>query len=399
MKRIYFDNNATTFAIPEVIELMAVTARALCGNPSSVHSAGQEARAALEESREKLARLLGAAKPSEIIFTASGTESDNTAIKGAAFANRARGNHIITTLIEHHAILNTCEYLAREHGFEVTYLPVDSCGRVDPADVEKALRDTTIIVSVMHANNEIGTIEPVEEIGRLLKNANRRRAAASKPRVLYHVDAVQSAGKIDVNVQKMGVDFLSVSAHKFYGPKGVGCLYAASGADFHPLLHGGHHEGNRRASTENVAGAVAMARALELSAATSADDGAKILSLRQKLESGILSAISDVRVNGHPAERLAGTLNAAFDYLDGESLVVALDMEGICVSTGSACASGSTEPSHVITAIGCPPALARGSIRFSLGKYNTEQEVDSVLAILPPAVKKLRAISPLYKSK
>ncbi|MDI6756870.1 MAG: cysteine desulfurase family protein, partial [Endomicrobiia bacterium] len=390
---------ATTPASPEAIDIMARVAREAYGNPSSVHSAGQDAKAILEESREKIARILGAAKPSEIIFTSSGTESDNTAIKGAAFADRARGNHIITSMVEHHAVLNVCEYLSKYHGFEITYLPVDSYGSVDPSDIEKSLRDTTIMVSIMHANNEIGTIEPVVEIGRIIHNANARRARANRSRVYYHVDAVQTAGKIPLNAIKIGADFISISAHKFYGPKGVGCLYAASGAEFHPLLHGGHHEGNRRASTENAPGAAAMAFALETAVSSMEEDEKKILALRAQLERGIFSSIRDVRLNGHPSERLAGTLNVAFDYLDGESLVVALDMADVCVATGSACASGSTEPSHVITAVGCPKAQARGSVRFSLGKYNTEAEVNHVLKILPATVEKLREISPLYKSK
>lgn len=399
MKRIYFDNNATTPASPEAIDIMTKVAREAYGNPSSVHSAGQDAKAILEESREKIARVLGASKSQEIIFTSSGTESDNTAIKGVAFADRARGNHIVTSMVEHHAVLNTCEYLSKYHGIEVTYLPVDSYGVVSPSDVEKSLRDTTIMVSIMHANNEIGTIEPVAEIGRIIRDANARRSQANRSRVYYHVDAVQTAGKLPLNAIKIGADFISISAHKFYGPKGVGCLYAASGAEFHPLLHGGHHEGNRRASTENAPGAAAMAFALESAAASMEEDEKEILALRAKLERGIFSSISDVRLNGHPSERLAGTLNVAFDYLEGESLVVALDMAGVCVATGSACASGSTEPSHVVTAVGCPKDLARGSVRFSPGKYNTEAEVDHVLKILPAIVEKLRKISPLYKSK
>ncbi len=413
MKRIYFDNNATTCPRPEVIETFNDVMKKFWGNPSSIHADGQDARRIVEESREKIAHLLNApGGPAGIVFTSSGSESNNTAIKGVAFYARTEllpsgGGHIITTPIEHHAVLNVCEYLRDKHNFEITYLPVDETGLVSPDSVKSAIREDTVLVSVMYANNEIGTIEPVEEIGKVVYNARKERERKGNSLPLYfHIDAVQAAGKIPIDLSKLKTDFLSISAHKFYGPKGVGMLWVRPSitvggkenpVNFHPLIHGGHHEANRRASTENVPGIAAMAKALELAVNNMEEEEKRILDLRQKLEAGIFSQIPHVRLNGHPTQRIAGTLNVSFDYLEAEGLAVALDMAGISVSTGSACASGSTEPSHVITAIGCPPELARGSVRFSLGIYNTMEEVEKVLKVLPGIVEKLRTISPLYK--
>lgn len=393
MKEIYFDNNATTPLRAEVLEAMLPYYKDVYGNPSSIHGIGQRAKKSLEDAREKIAELLNAKSPSEVIFTSSGTESNNTAIKGVAFANKSRGNHIITSAIEHHAVLNPCEYLANHHGFEITYLPVDKYGRISPDDLSAAIKSTTVLVSIMHANNEIGTVQPVEEIGKMLKRINARRAGN---RIYFHTDAVQTVGKLPIDVAKMNVDLLSFSAHKFYGPKGAGGLYVKEGVIFHPLLHGGHHEGGRRAATENVAGIVGMARAMELAIDEMPSETDNLLRLRKKLEKGILGKIPNTHLNGHPTERLPGTTNVSFEFIEGESLVVLLDMSGIAASTGSACASGSSEPSHVITAIGCPPNLSQGSVRFSLGRYNTEKEVDYLLKILPSAIEKLRKISPLY---
>jgi len=408
MERIYFDNNATTRPRPEVTEKFMEVMKDVWGNPSSIHTDGQNARSIVEDSREKIARLLSApGGPQEIVFTSSGSESDNTAIKGVAFYSKSilkKGGHIITTAIEHHAVLNVCQYLESYHGFDVTYLGVDETGKVSPQDVASAIRDDTVLVSVMYANNEIGTIEPVADIGKIVYNARKARAKKGNPLPVYfHVDAVQAAGKIPINLSGMKIDLLSISAHKFYGPKGVGVLWVRSspqdddGVKFHPLIHGGHHEANRRASTENVPAIAAMAYALELAVGKMEEEEKRILDMRLRLEKGLFSKIPHIRLNGHPTERIAGTLNVSFDFLEAEGLAVALDMAGVSVSTGSACASGSTEPSHVITAIGCPPALARGSIRFSLGIYNTMEEVDRVLEILPPIVARLREISPLYK--
>lgn len=398
MKQIYFDNNATTRMREEVVAAMSPYFRDVFGNPSSIHSFGQSAKKALEDARENVARLINAKKPSEVIFTSSGTESINTAIKGVAFANKEFGNHIITTAIEHHAVLHTCQYLEKEHGFEVTYLPVDRYGMVSLDELKKAIKETTIIVSVMHANNEIGTIQPIAEIGKIISEINKQRATDHKFRIYFHTDAVQTVGKLPIDVEKLKVDFLSFSGHKFYGPRGVGCLYVRDGSNFHPLLHGGHHERNRRASTENLAGIVGLSKALELAVSEMAEENEKLSKLRDRLQSGIFEKISYVRLNGHETQRLSGTLNIGFDFVDGESLVIALDMAGVAVSTGSACASGSTKPSHVISAIGCPPELARGSVRFSLGIYNTQEEVDYVIEILPGIVEKLRKISPLYST-
>ena len=300
---------------------------------------------------------------------------------------------VITSSVEHPAVLNTCQYLSERHGLEITRLPVDRYGRISLEDLQKAVKETTILVSIMHANNEIGTIQPIAEVGRVLRKINEKR----KEKIYFHTDAVQSVGKLQIDVRKLNLDFLSFSAHKFYGPKGVGGFYAREGSVFDPLLHGGHHENNMRASTENFIGAFGMAKAMESAYDGLEDEIAKLEKLRAMLEGGIFGKIHGVRLNGHPAERLPGTTNVSFEHVEGESIVVALDLKHVAVSTGSACTSGASEPSHVIKAIDCPPELARSAIRFSLGTFNTEDEVSYLLKILPPIVKKLRRISPVKK--
>ncbi len=377
------DHSATTPVDPAVKEAMLPYFSEKFGNPSSIYSIGREARRAIEESRQKIADLLGA-KKDEIIFTGSGTESDNLAIKGLAYKNRKKGDHVITSSIEHHAVLNACKYLETQ-GFSVTYLPVSREGFVNPADVEKAITPKTILITIMHANNEIGTIQPIEEIGRIAKEKS----------IPFHTDAVQTAGKIPVNVDDLGVDLLSISAHKIYGPKGAGALYIRKGIRIEPLLHGGGHERNLRSSTENVAGIVGFAKAAELARERLAEEQ-KITSLRDSLIRGVLE-IKDSYLNGHPAKRLPHNANFRFSYIEGESLVLNLDMKGIAASTGSACSSTSLEPSHVLLAIGLRPEEAHGSLRLTLGLGNTKEDVDYVVSVLPEIVDKLRAMSPLAR--
>ncbi len=383
MRQIYMDHSATTPVDPAVKEAMLPYFSEKFGNPSSIYSIGREARRAIEESRQKIADLLGA-KKDEIIFTGSGTESDNLAIKGLAYKNRKKGDHIITSSIEHHAVLNACKYLETQ-GFSVTYLPVSREGFVNPADVEKAITPKTILITIMHANNEIGTIQPIEEIDRIAKEKS----------IPFHTDAVQTAGKIPVNVDDLGVDLLSISAHKIYGPKGAGALYIRKGIRIEPLLHGGGHERNLRSSTENVAGIVGFAKAAELARERLAEEQ-KITSLRDSLIRGVLE-IKDSYLNGHPAKRLPHNANFRFSYIEGESLVLNLDMKGIAASTGSACSSTSLEPSHVLLAIGLRPEEAHGSLRLTLGLGNTKEDVDYVVSVLPEIVDKLRAMSPLAR--
>jgi cysteine desulfurase len=369
------------------------------GNPSSLHTAGQKAHAALEEAREKVASFLGAADPSEVVFTSSGTEADNMALIGAAFQHRGKGRHIITSAIEHHAVLHTCEYLEKEHGFQVTYLPVDEHGRVTPESLSKAFRPDTILVSVMAANNEIGTVQPVDVLGALCRERG----------VLFHTDAVQAAGKTALNFKDRPVDMAAISGHKIYAPKGIGALYVRRGVRLHALMHGGAHEKNRRAGTENVAGAAGLGVACALAGREMPTEGPRIRSLRDRLEKGILERVSYVKVNGHPVERLGNTTNLSFDCVEGESLVLALDQAGFTlhradlpgfeVSTGSACSSGLLEPSHVLKAIGVPMTSIHGSLRFSLGHYNTAADVDQALEAVPKIVERLRALSPLWEDK
>ncbi|NLY51730.1 MAG: cysteine desulfurase NifS [Firmicutes bacterium] len=384
MKRIYLDHASTTPLRPEVLEAMLPFLKEQHGNPSSIYGEGREARKALDRARDRIATILGAS-PREIIFTSGGSEADNLAIKGAAFALKDRGNHIITSAIEHHAVYNTCRYLEK-HGFRITVLPVDSYGLVDPAAVAAALTPETILVSIMHANNEIGTIQPIAEISKILKER----------KILFHTDAVQTVGHIPVNVQELGVDLLSLSAHKFYGPKGVGALYVRRGVRLDPLIHGGAQEHNRRAGTENVAGIVGMAEALVLAALEMDKEIERQRELRDRLISGIMERIPHTRLNGHPEERLPGNVNVCFEFIEGESLLLNLDMQGIAASSGSACTSGSLEPSHVLLALGLPHEIAHGSLRMTLGRGTSAADIDTVLEVLPGIVDRLRQMSPLY---
>jgi len=386
MKRIYLDYAATTPTHPKVRKAMLPYFTDAFGNPSSIHSYGQEAKGALEEARDKVAALIGA-RSEEVVFTSGGTEADNLAIKGVAYANEPKGNHIITSSIEHHAVIETGKFLERR-GFRVTYLPVDKYGLVDPDDVKRAITDKTILISVMHANNEVGTIEPIAEIGRIAKEAG----------IYFHTDAVQAVGHIPVNVNELGVDLLSMSAHKLYGPKGVGALYIRKGTKLIPFMHGGEQERRRRASTENVPGIVGFGRAVELAQQEMTEEAERLAYLRDQLIKGLLERIDHTRLNGHPRMRLPNNVNISVDYVEGESMLLNLDLEGICASTGSACSSSSLEPSHMLLALGLPPEQAHGSLRFSLGKWTTEEEIGRVLEILPPIVAKLRAMSPLLKS-
>ena len=381
MASIYLDHNATTPVRSEVFDAMEPFFRDRFGNASSIHRYGQDARAAVEEARARVAGLVNA-RPGEIYFTSGGTESDNLAIKGTAYARKAYGRHIITTNIEHSAVLNSCAFLERE-GFEVTYLPVDEYGRVDPGQVEDALTGQTILVSIMHANNEIGTVQPVGEIGRIARARG----------VCFHTDAVQSAGKLPVDVEAMRADLLSLSGHKIYGPKGVGAIYIRKGVDIEPTAHGGHHENDVRSGTENTVGIVGLGKAAELAAKERESEYRHLFEMRDALEGRIRVEIEGVRVNGHPERRLPGTLNVSFPGAEGESLIMSLDLAGIAVSTGSACTSGAIEPSHVLLALGRDPRTALGSVRFSFGRDNTMGDVDCVMDSLPGIVARLREVS------
>ncbi len=377
------DHSATTAVDPAVREAMLPFFSEKFGNPSSIYTIGRQARKAIEESRQKIADIIGA-KKEEIIFTGSGTESDNLAIKGIAYKNRKKGDHIITSSIEHHAVLHTCKYLELQ-GFKVTYLPVSREGIVNPADVEKAITPQTILITIMHANNEIGTIQPIEEIGKIARDRN----------IPFHTDAVQTAGKIPVNVEALGVNLLSMSAHKIYGPKGMGALYIRKGTFIEPQLHGGGHERNLRSSTENVPGIVGFGKACEL-AKERLPDETRLAELRDRLIKGVLE-IKDSYLNGHTTKRLPNNANFRFSYIEGESMILNLDMKGVSASTGSACSSTSLEPSHVLMAIGLKPEEAHGSLRLTLGRENTQEDVDYVVSVLPEIVNKLRMISPLAR--
>jgi len=377
MKRIYLDYAATTPAHPEVLAAMQPYFSQRFGNASSMHSFGQEAKAAVERAREQVAALIGA-RPEEIVFTSGGTESNNFAVHGAVKAD----SHIITSAIEHHAVLEPCKLYKN-----VTILPVDKHGLVDPDELRKALTDKTVLVSIMHANNEIGTIEPIEEIGKVLKGKG----------IVFHTDAVQTVGGIEVDVNKLGVDLLSLSGHKFYGPKGIGALYIRKGTKMKSFLLGGGQERHRRASTENVPGIVGLGVAAELAIKEMEMRNEKLLKLRNKLIEGIKKNIPDVILNGHPEKRLPKNVDVTVKYVEGESMLLNLDMQGIAVSTGSACSSGSLEPSHVMIAIGHSPETAHGSIRFTLGRLTATNDIDRVLDVFPKIVKKLRAMSPLAK--
>jgi cysteine desulfurase len=387
MRRIYLDHAATTPTHPEVVKAMLPFFSDAFGNPSSIYSYGQEARGAVEEARIKVAELIGAGNE-EIVFTSGGTEADNFALKGVAYANEHKGNHIITTALEHHAVLETCKFLEGS-GFKITCLPVDKYGLVDPDDIKKAITNKTILISVMHASNEVGTIEPVEEIGRIAREAG----------IYFHSDAVQTAGHIPVSVDGLRVDLLSISGHKLYGPKGVGALYVRKGTKLVPLMHGGEHEKRRRAGTENVPGIVGLGKAAELAGQEMGKETERLAYLRDKLIKGLEKKVDHIRLNGHPTKRLPNNVNVSVDFVEGESMILNLDLEGICASTGSACSSASLEPSHVLLALGSSPEQAHGSLRFTLGKENAEADIERVLAVLPGIVAKLRAMSPLLKTK
>jgi len=387
LKRIYLDYAATTPTHPDVLKAMLPYFTDAFGNPSSIYSYGQEAKGVIGEARAKVASLIGA-RDEEIVFTSGGTEADNFALKSVAFANEKRGNHIITSSIEHHAVIETCKYLERR-GFNITYLPVDEYGLVDTGDVRRAITEKTVLISVMHANNEIGTIEPIAEIGKIAREAG----------VYFHTDAVQAVGHIPVDVNKLGVDLLSMSAHKLYGPKGVGALYIRKGTRLVSFMHGGEQEGRRRASTENVPGIVGFGKAAELARQEMGEEAERLIHLRDKLIGGLLESIDHVHLNGHPVKRLPNNINVSIDFVEGESMLLNLDLEGICASTGSACSSSNLEASHVLLAIGLPHEQAHGSLRFTLGKWTSEEEVEQVLEVLPGIVAKLRAMSPLLRSQ
>ena len=383
-RKVYMDYAATTPTHPEVLKAMKPFFLKKFGNTMSLHAWGREAKEALEESREKVARLMNA-EAREVIFTGSATEANNLVLKGIAFANKDKGKHIIVSSIEHHCILDSAKWLESQ-GFEVTYLPVDKYGFVDLEKLEASIRKDTILVSIMHANNEIGTIEPVEEIGKICEEHE----------VYFHSDAAQSFGKIPVDVKKFKVDLLTVSAHKMYGPKGVGALYVKEGVKIEPLLHGGGHEFGLRSSTVNVPGIVGFAKAVEIAEKEMDEEARRLTKLRDKLIKGVLE-IKESHLNGHPKRRLPNNANFWFAYIEGESLIMRLDMHGIAASTGSACSTESLEPSHVLLAIGLKPYEAHGSLRLSLGKWTTEEDVDYVLEVLPRVVEELREISPFKR--
>ncbi len=383
MRRIYLDSNATTPVLPDVWDAMRPFYTERFGNASSIHHYGQHARAAVEAARENVARMLGC-RAAEVIFTSGGTEADNLAVFGIV----RPGDHIITSVIEHHAVLNTCKKL-EQRGCSATYVRVDGRSLVDPEDVRRAIRPETKLISVMMANNETGVLQPVQEIGRIAQEAD----------VYFHTDAVQAAGKVPIDVKEIGCDLLSISGHKMHAPQGIGAMYLRRGTLIEPLLFGGNHERSRRAGTENLPAIAGLGRAAEI-ALDGLSDGttARLCTMRDRLETGVLAAIQASGVNGEDAPRVPNTTNIYFDYIEGEALVIALDLKGLAVSTGAACSSGAIEPSHVLTAMGLRPERARASIRFSFGKHNTESDVDFALKILPEVVGRLRELSPLYKA-
>jgi len=383
MKRIYLDYAATTPTHPEVVEAMLPYFTESFGNTSSIYSYGQEAKDAIEEARAKIAGLIGA-DADEIVFTSGGTEADNSALIGIAMANKKKGNHIITSSIEHHAITETCKFLS-DTGFSISSVPVGKYGLVDPGNIKKAVTGKTILISIMHANNEIGTIQPISEIGGIAREAG----------VYFHTDAVQSTGHIPVKVNELNVDLLSISAHKLYGPKGIGTLYIRKGTKLSPLLYGGEQEQNRRAGTSNVPSIVGFGKAVEIAQREMDTEIERLTALRDQFIQKLLKNIDGTRLNGHPVKRLPNNINVSFDFIEGESLSLNLDLEGICAATGSACSSMVEEPSHVLTAIGLAPQQAHGSLRFTLGKWTTEEDIKHVMEVLPPIVARLRAMSPL----
>jgi len=394
MNRVYLDFNATTPVEPEVLEAMLPYFSAEFGNAASIHTPGQRARAAVETAREQVAALIGS-RPQEIVFTSGGTESDNHAIFGvvrqaflpvSSSRNANSHPHVITTAIEHEAVLNTCQALEKE-GVSVTYLPTDRDGLIDLDQLRRALRPETVLITVMHANNELGTIQPLEEIGRIAKEAD----------VYFHTDAVQSAGKIPIDVRILQLDLLSLSAHKLYGPKGIGALFIRGGTRLRQLLYGGHHQRGFRPGTENVAGIVGLGKAAEIARKSLAADAQRVSALRDKLQQGLLRTVPQSRVNGGAAPRTPNTTNLVFPGVEGEALLISLDLKGLACSTGAACSSGAVEPSHVLTAIGLPPEEARASLRFSLGRHTTAADIDFALNVVPAAVTQLRELSPTYQ--
>jgi cysteine desulfurase len=384
MRKVYMDHGAGMPLDSKVFEAMKSYFRENYGNPSSSHSSGNVVRMAMESAREKVARLVAAEKPQEVIFTSGGTESNNLAIKGAAYRNREKGNHIITTAIEHISVINICKFLQKQ-GFEVTYVPVDKQGMVDLEKLEEAINDKTILISVMYANGEIGTIQPIKEIGKL----------AQENKVIFHVDAVAAAGKVPINVKEENIDLLSLSSNDLYGPKGVGAFYIKAGTKIQPIIQGGGQERGLRSGTENIPGIVGMGKAAEIAKKEMKAEGKRLTALRDKLIKGVLDKIEYSFLNGHPTERLSSNANLRFSYIEGESLILGLDMYGVQVSSGSACTSKTLEPSHVLLAIGLAHEEAHGSLVFTLGKQNLEEDVDYVLEVLPDVVKRLRSLSPL----
>ncbi|WP_102400570.1 cysteine desulfurase NifS [Haloimpatiens massiliensis] len=383
-KRVYMDYAATTYTKPEVLEAMIPYFTQEFGNPSSIYSLSRETKKAIDLARERVSKVINC-EPAEVFFTGGGSEADNWALKGIAFANKHRGNHIITTKIEHHAILHTCEFLAR-NGFEITYLPVDEEGKIRIEDLKNAITDKTILVSIMYANNEIGTIQPIKEIGEICR----------EKRIFFHTDAVQAIGHEKIDVKDMKIDLLSMAAHKFYGPKGVGVLYIRKGVRIDNLVHGGGQERGRRAGTENIAGIVGLGKAIELADENLEKEQERLSKLRDKLINGLLK-VPYTRLNGPIGkDRLAGNVNICFRFIEGESILLLLDAKGICASSGSACTSGSLDPSHVLLAIGLPHEIAHGSLRLTLGEKTTEEDVDYVLEVVPNIVQRLRDMSPLW---
>ena len=385
MKDIYFDNAATTKLDEEVLEEMMPYLKENYGNASSIYRLGRESRKAVESAREKIANILNC-KPTEIYFTAGGSESDNTIVKGIAHSYKKKGNHIITSKIEHPAILETCKQLEKE-GFEISYVSVNENGIINLEELKSMIKPTTILITIMFANNEIGTIQPIEEIGKIAKENN----------IYFHTDAVQAVGNIRIDVQKMNIDALSISSHKFYGPKGIGALYVKSGINFEKYISGGHQERNKRAGTENVAGIVGMGKAIELAYSKLEEHNKKIKELRDYYVEQVKEKIPYIKINGDMEKRLPGNSNISFRFIEGESLLLNLDLKGICASSGSACTSGSLDPSHVLLAIGLPHEIAHGSLRISIGKYNTKEEVDYLIESLVEIVNRLREMSPLWE--
>ena len=387
MKKIYMDHNATTPLHPEALDAMLPFLKDNFGNPSSIHWAGRGVKKYIDEAREKVASLLNA-DPSEIVFTGGGSEGDNLAIKGVVNVLKKKSNHIITTQVEHPAVLTTCQYMEKR-GCKVTYLPVDHDGMIDLDDLRDSITKKTVLISIMYANNETGTLFPIKEVGEI----------AADNGIVFHTDAVQAVGKIPVDVKDLNVDLLSLSGHKLYGPKGIGCLYVKKGTPLVPLIHGGHQEGGRRAGTENIPGIVGLGKACEIANRDMESQSKHIAKLRDRLYKGVIDKLDHVKLNGHPVNRIPNTLNLSFEFIEGESLLLNLDLEGIAVSSGSACTSGSLKPSHVLTAMDITPEIAQGSLRFSLGLGNTEEDVEYVLGVLPEIVNRLRSMSPLYSSR